>query len=157
MEPSYVDLKLRNVRSSFSGLRKSAMDIHSSKVDLVALPCILVQDFEDQPAAAPPTPVKQTIGKDYVWYDYCAMAQMSWIPRVGPHRSRSPLGRQTVKLTKELCTWCGFHSSTGTPCGLGDDCKRANNGKPGMPCTFDSVNCACGKKFCDGPCIIEHL
>ena len=32
-EPCYVDLKLRKVRSSFSGLRKSAMDIHSSKVD----------------------------------------------------------------------------------------------------------------------------
>ena len=40
---TYVDLNSLKNDSSFSGLRETAIDMDSSKVELVALPCILDQ------------------------------------------------------------------------------------------------------------------
>ena len=79
--PSYVDLKRRTLYFSFSGLRESAMDTTSFKVDLVAFPYIFCDEFTETTESSPES--RAFFGRldnnlKHSWYDYCSIPQITY-------------------------------------------------------------------------------
>ena len=71
------------IRPPFSGLRETAMDIKSSTVDLIALPCTLFEDPEEH-TDPQSTSLEQSSGPDYLWYDFCSMTNQDSRAYVSP-------------------------------------------------------------------------
>ena len=152
----------------------SAIDVKSSKVDLVALPCILAEDSDSESSDHCPSEPKKA--PEFLWYDFCSMQQ---------GRSRSPKGKggmrtntnpipkqmsipkqmvrgspssgpnvtvEEMRAQKDYCNQCDQRRHE-NPCS-NPDCKHSADGNP---CDNCKTLCECLKWWCSHDCIDEHL